>query len=109
MPPHIRAGAARGKMSRDMSRRSPFEQMLPGHEYSPERPCDRIQSDCRTMQQEDDGEKPAARVIPEPVQDASKRSMASTSREPGDKVGKQVGAGHGHGEDRPDPGAAGQH
>src|SRR5450830_628117 len=61
------------------------------------------------MQQEDDGEKPAAQVIPEPTQVASNRSAAPTAREPGNKVGKQVGAGHGHGEDRPDPGAAGQH
>src|SRR5674476_266911 len=83
-----RAGAARGKTSRGVGCRSPLEQILPGHEYSPERPRDRIQSDYRIMQQEDDGEKPAAQVIPESAQDASNRSAAPTAREPGDKVGK---------------------
>jgi len=110
--PHVQPGVGArplGEANRHVGGRGPFEQMPPGHQQSPKRARDRIDGDRRIVKQEDDRQEPAPGMVDEAAQRAAHGAAAASASEAGDKVGKQVGAGNGDRENRPDPGTARQH
>ena len=108
LPPDISVRTALGQDPRLVRGSGPFEQVLARHPEPPQGAAQRIERNHGIVDQKCQRQEPAAGMVAQPAQHALHRAAPTTGRQPGDQFGEQMASRYGHGQQRPDPGRAGQ-